>query len=54
MTTTDLPYITIGDLRPAGDPPPAIDDFENQAEESRLVGAGAPPAAHSGNLAAGT
>jgi hypothetical protein len=28
---TDLPYITAGDLRPAGDPSPAIDDFKNYA-----------------------
>ena len=29
MTKTDLQYITAVDLRPAGDPSPAIDDFEN-------------------------
>jgi hypothetical protein len=34
MTKTDLPsmrapWITAGDLRPAGDPSPAIDDFKN-------------------------
>jgi hypothetical protein len=29
MTKTDLPYITAGDLRSAGDPSPAIDDFKN-------------------------
>ena len=28
MTKTDLPYITASDLRPAGDPSPAIDDFQ--------------------------
>ena len=28
MTKTDLPYITAGDLRPAGDPSHAIDDFK--------------------------
>ena len=26
---TDLPYKTVGNLRPAGDPSPAIDDFKN-------------------------
>jgi hypothetical protein len=29
MTKKDLPYSTAGDLHPAGDPPPAIDDLEN-------------------------
>ena len=29
FTKTDLPYITAGDLRFAGDPSPAIDDFKN-------------------------
>ena len=29
MTKTDLPYKTAGDLRSAGDPSPAIDDFKN-------------------------
>jgi hypothetical protein len=28
-----LPYITAGDLRPAGDPTPAIDDFKNYTGE---------------------
>jgi hypothetical protein len=28
MTKTMLPYITAGDLRPAGDTSPAIDDFK--------------------------
>ena len=31
MTKTDLPYITAGDLRPAGDPSPAIDVIKNYA-----------------------
>ena len=31
MTKIDLPYITAGDLRHAGDPSPAIDDFKNYA-----------------------
>jgi hypothetical protein len=31
MTKTDLPHKTAGDLRPAGDPSPAIDDFKNSA-----------------------
>jgi hypothetical protein len=29
MAKTDLSYNTAGDLRPAGDPSPAIDDFKN-------------------------
>ena len=29
MTKTDLSYKTAGDLRSAGDPSPAIDDFKN-------------------------
>jgi hypothetical protein len=29
MTKIDLPDSTAGDLRPAGDPAPAIDDFKN-------------------------
>jgi hypothetical protein len=29
MTKTDLPYSTAGDLRAAGEPSPAIDDFKN-------------------------
>ena len=29
MTRTDMPYNTAGDLRSAGDPSPAIDDFKN-------------------------
>ena len=28
MAKTDLPYNTASDLRPAGDPSPAIDDFK--------------------------
>ena len=31
MKKTDLPYVTAGDLRSAGDPSPAIDDFKNYA-----------------------
>ena len=31
MTKTDLSYKTGGDLRSAGDPSPAIDDFKNYA-----------------------
>ena len=31
MTKTDLSYKTAGDLRSAGDPSPAIDDFKNYA-----------------------
>ena len=31
MTKTDLPYKTAGDLRPAGDPSPAIGDSKNYA-----------------------
>ena len=33
MTKTDLPYNTVGDLRSAGDPSPAIDDFKNYASD---------------------
>jgi hypothetical protein len=33
MTKTDLPYSTAGDLRPTGDPSPAINDFKNSAGE---------------------
>ena len=33
MTKTDLPYKTAGDLRSAGDPSPAIDDFKNYADD---------------------
>ena len=29
MTKTDMSYKTAGDLRSAGDPSPAIDDFKN-------------------------
>jgi hypothetical protein len=29
MTKTELPYINAGDLRSAGDPSPAVDDFKN-------------------------
>ena len=29
MTETNLPYKTAGNLRPAGDPSPTIDDFKN-------------------------
>jgi hypothetical protein len=29
MAKIDLPYITAGGLRSAGDPSPAIDDFKN-------------------------
>ena len=29
MTKTDLSYKSAGDLRSAGDPSPAIDDFKN-------------------------
>jgi hypothetical protein len=29
MTKTNLPYKTAGNLRPAGNPSPAIDDFKN-------------------------
>ena len=31
MTKTDLSYKPAGDLRSAGDPSPAIDDFKNYA-----------------------
>ena len=31
MTKTDLSYKTAGDLRSAGDPSPAVDDFKNYA-----------------------
>jgi hypothetical protein len=37
MTKTDLPYITAGDLRPAGDLSPVIDDFKSYAATSGLV-----------------
>ena len=33
MTKTDLSYKTAGDLRSAGDPSPAIDDFKNYAAD---------------------
>ena len=33
MKKTDLPYNTAGDLRSAGDPSPAIDDFKNYAAD---------------------
>ncbi len=33
MTKIDLPYITVSDLRSAGDPSPAIDDFKNYADD---------------------
>ena len=34
MTKTDLSYKTAGDLRSAGDPSPAIDDFKNYAGDA--------------------
>ena len=34
MAKTDLPYKTAGDLRSAGDPSPAIDDFKNYAGDA--------------------
>ena len=33
MTKTDLPYKTVGELGPAGDPSPAIDDFKNYMDD---------------------
>jgi hypothetical protein len=36
MTKTDLPYNTAGDLRPAGDPSPAIDDLKNCGGDVRF------------------
>ena len=35
MTKTDLSYKTAGDLRSAGDPSPAIDDFKNNAGDAQ-------------------
>ena len=34
MTKTDLSYKPAGDLRSAGDPSPAIDDFKNYAADA--------------------
>ena len=34
MTKTDLSYKTAGDLRSAGDPSPAIDDFKSYAGDA--------------------
>ena len=33
MTKTDLSYKSAGDLRSAGDPSPAIDDFKNYTSD---------------------
>jgi hypothetical protein len=37
MTKTDLPYITAGDLPPAGNSSPAIDDLKIVPATSSLV-----------------